>query len=192
MRAPEVKSYSPPFTLNGPVVARQISRILKSSTPEYKEGEMVYLGGSPIQEYSTVSGKDLDMVQRIENPLGLEDIRVFIGVLGMPGLTAYSSLYEIGKPKKGETIFISAASGAVGALVGQLAKHEGLRVVGSVGTDEKLKYIVDDLGFDGGFNYKKEKSQEALKRLCPDGIDIYYEYELPKRFPILSDGSGPL
>ena len=93
----------------------------------------------------------------------------------MPGLTAWSSFYEIGEPKKGETIFISAASGAVGQLVGQLAKHEGLKVIGSVGSDDKLKFIIDDLGFDGGFNYKKEKVTEALPRLCPDGIDIYYE-----------------
>lgn len=92
----------------------------------------------------------------------------------MPGLTAYSSLYEIGKPQKGETIFISSAAGAVGALVGQIAKHEGLKVIGSVGSDEKLKYITEELGFTG-FNYKTEKSLDALKRLAPDGIDIYYE-----------------
>lgn len=93
----------------------------------------------------------------------------------MPGLTAYSSFYEIGKPVKGETIFISSASGAVGALVGQLAKHEGLTVIGSVGSDDKLDYIINELKFDGGFNYKTEKSADALKRLAPNGIDIYYE-----------------
>lgn len=93
----------------------------------------------------------------------------------MPGLTAYSSFYEIGKPVKGETIFISSASGAVGQLVGQLAKHEGLKVIGSVGSDDKLDYIIKDLKFDGGFNYKTEKAADALKRLAPDGIDIYYE-----------------
>ncbi|KAJ5146899.1 hypothetical protein N7526_000251 [Penicillium atrosanguineum] len=93
----------------------------------------------------------------------------------MPGLTAYSSLYEIGKPKKGETIFVSAASGAVGQIVGQLAKHEGLKVIGSVGSDDKLEYITKTLGFDGGFNYKTEKPADALARLTPQGIDIYYE-----------------
>ncbi|PBP20308.1 NADP-dependent leukotriene B4 12-hydroxydehydrogenase [Diplocarpon rosae] len=82
---------------------------------------------------------------------------------------------DIGKPKKGETIFVSAASGAVGQLVGQLAKHEGLRVIGSVGSDEKLDFIVNELKFDGAFNYKKEKPLDALRRLAPDGIDIYYE-----------------
>jgi NADPH-dependent curcumin reductase CurA len=93
----------------------------------------------------------------------------------MPGLTAWSSFYEIGQPKKGETIFISAASGAVGQLVGQLAKHEGLTVIGSVGDDKKLEYIKSELGFDSGFNYKTEKPAEALARLAPNGIDIYYE-----------------
>ena len=93
----------------------------------------------------------------------------------MPGLTAYSSFYEIGQPKKGETIFISAASGAVGQIVGQLAKHEGLKVYGSVGDDMKLDFIIKELGFDGGFNYKKEKPADALKKIAPQGLDIYYE-----------------
>lgn len=93
----------------------------------------------------------------------------------MPGLTAYSSFYEIGQPQKGETIFISAASGAVGQLVGQLAKHEGLKVIGSVGDDKKLEFIEKELGFDGGFNYKNEKPADALARLAPKGIDIYFE-----------------
>jgi NADPH-dependent curcumin reductase CurA len=100
---------------------------------------------------------------------------LFIGALGMPGRTAYSSFYDIGKPVKGETIFISAASGAVGQLVGQLAKHEGLKVIGSVGSDDKLDFILKELDFDAGFNYKKESPAVALKRLAPNGIDIYYE-----------------
>lgn len=89
-------------------------------------------------------------------------------------MTAYSSFYEIGKPKKGETIFISAASGAVGHIVGQLAKREGLRVVGSAGTDDKVKHLTE-LGFDAAFNYKTEKPADALAKYCPDGIDIYFE-----------------
>lgn len=92
----------------------------------------------------------------------------------MPGLTAYSSYYEIGNPKKGETIFISAASGAVGQLVGQLAKKDGLYVVGSAGTDAKVKYL-KEIGFDAAFNYKTEDPFKALPKYCPKGIDIYYE-----------------
>merc|ERR1712227_888461 len=110
----------------------------------------------------------------LENPYNL-DPKLFVGALGMPGLTAYSSFYAIGEPKKGETIFISAASGAVGQLVGQLAKHEGLKVIGSVGDDKKKDYITNDLGFDGAFNYKNEKPADALARLAPNGVDIYYE-----------------
>jgi NADPH-dependent curcumin reductase CurA len=131
-------------------------------------------GNISIEEYSIVPRDAVAGLQKIENPYNLNSIE-FIGALGMPGLTAYSSLYAIGKPVKGETIFISAASGAVGHLVGQLAKHEGLRVIGSVGSDDKLDYIVKDLKFDGGFNYKKENPADALKRLAPNGIDIYYE-----------------
>jgi NADPH-dependent curcumin reductase CurA len=97
----------------------------------------------------------------------------------MSGLTAYSSLYEIGKPRRGEVIFISAASGAVGQIVGQLAKREGLKVVGSVGSDEKLKFITQELVFDAGFNYKKEDPVEALKRILGElgeqGLNIYYD-----------------
>jgi hypothetical protein len=114
------------------------------------------------------------MCQKIDNPYNL-NVMHFLGALGMPGITAYSSLYEIGEPKKGETIFISAASGAVGSLVGQLAKHEGLKVIGSVGDDAKLDYILNELKFDGGFNYKKEKPADALARLAPEGLDIYFE-----------------
>lgn len=114
----------------------------------------------------------------LENPLGL-DPTIFLGALGMPGLTAYSSFYAIGKPVKGETIYISAASGAVGQIVGQLAKREGLVVIGSVGSDEKLKYITETLGFDGGFNHKKESPAKGLGRvlgeLGKEGIDIYYD-----------------
>ncbi|KAL4995282.1 hypothetical protein BDV10DRAFT_134834 [Aspergillus recurvatus] len=174
MRSAEIKSYAPPFYLNKPIESASIARVVRSNNASYKEGDLI-IGRLPIQEYIAVEADELSRIRHLENPLGIEDIRVFLGALGMPGLTAYSSLYEIGQPKKGETIFVSAASGAVGQLVGQLAKHEGLKVIGSVGSDEKLNYIIKDLGFDGGFNYKKEKPADALARLAPSGIDIYYE-----------------
>ncbi|EKV09250.1 Oxidoreductase, zinc-binding dehydrogenase family, putative [Penicillium digitatum] len=174
MRSAEAKSYAPAFTLDKPIDSRTIGKIVRSNNATYKEGDLV-IGQVPIQEYIAFGEQELVRIQKLDNPLGIEDIRVFLGPLGMPGLTAYSSLYEIGKPKKGETIFVSAASGAVGQLVGQLAKHEGLRVIGSVGSDEKLEYITKTLNFDGGFNYKTEKPADALARLAPEGIDIYYE-----------------
>jgi NADPH-dependent curcumin reductase CurA len=174
MRSADVKTYNNPFPINGVIDNRVIAKVLRSNNAQFPEGETV-IGRLPIQEYVAVDAEMLKNLKILENPLGIEDIRVFLGALGMPGLTAYSSLYEIGKPKKGETIFVSAASGAVGALVGQLAKLEGLRVIGSVGSQEKLDFITKELGFDGGFNYKTEKPAAALARLAPQGIDIYYE-----------------
>ncbi len=174
MRSPEIKSYSPPFPIGEPIVTQTVARVLKSDNPKFAEGDWVkaYL---PVQEYSVAPKEYADKgLAKIENPYGLE-LSLFVGALGMPGLTAYSSFYDIGQPKKGETILISAASGAVGQMVGQLAKHEGLTVIGSVGSDEKLDFILKELGFDAGFNYKKERPAEALRRLAPGGIDIYYE-----------------
>ena len=173
MREPTKKSYSPPFELRKPIANNSVARVLKSDNEKFKAGDFV-VGFLQTEEYSAVPKQLADGFKKVENPYKLDPM-MFIGPLGMPGLTAYSSFYDIGVPKSGETIFISAASGAVGQLVGQLAKHEGLKVIGSVGSDDKLDYIIKDLNFDGGFNYKKEKPADALKRLAPDGIDIYYE-----------------
>ena len=173
MRAPEIKSYSPPYELGKPITNRIIATVIKSDSKAYSAGEVVWADLQPYSEYLAVSSDGLERFHKVHNPYKL-DIKYFLGALGMPGLTAYSSLYEIGKPKKGETIFVSAASGAVGQLVGQIAKHEGLRVIGSVGDDDKLKFITEELGFEG-FNYKKESPGDALTRLAPEGIDIYYE-----------------
>ncbi|KAF2751504.1 NAD(P)-binding protein [Sporormia fimetaria CBS 119925] len=175
MRPAEVKSYSPPFELGKPITNRSIMKVIKSNSQKFKPGDVIISGGvSPIEEYSVLDKDFVQGASKLENPYNL-DPKTFLGALGMPGLTAWSSFYEIGQPKKGETIFISAASGAVGQLVGQLAKHEGLKVIGSVGDDKKLDFIIKELGFDGGFNYKNEKPDDALKRLAPNGIDIYYE-----------------
>ena len=174
MRAPEINSYSPPFTLGQPITNSAIATVIKSNNQDFKPGDLI-IGTLPTEEYSIVSGTTATtMVRHLENPYKL-DPKLFIGALGMPGLTAYSSFFKIGEPKKGETIFISAASGAVGQIVGQLAKHEGLTVIGSVGSDEKLDFITKDLGFEAGWNYKKETTVDALKRLAPKGIDIYYD-----------------
>ena len=171
MREPSKKSYTPPFELGKPITNFAVGRVLRSSNEKFKEGDVV-VGMLGMEEYSVAT--EADMLRKLDNPYNL-DPKLFVGALGMPGLTAYSSFYDIGKPKKGETIFISAASGAVGQIVGQLAKHEGLTVIGSVGSDEKLDFVIKELGFDHGFNYKKEKPSEALEKLAPNGIDIYYE-----------------
>lgn len=169
-----IKSYVPTFDLNKPIESTCITKVLRSNSASSKEGDLV-IGHAPIQEVIALDIKNLARIHRLENPLGIKDIRVFLGALGMPGLNAYSSLYEIGKPKKGETIFVSAVSGAVGQLVGQPVKHEGLKVVGSVGSNEKLEYIIKELGFDSAFKYKTEKPADALDCLAPEDLDIYYE-----------------
>ena len=175
MRSAEVKSYAPPFELGKPITNRSIFKVVKSNNEKFKKGEtLITMSVSPIEEYSVLEKAAVDACMKLNNPHNL-DPKLFLGPLGMPGLTAWSSFYEIGEPKKGETIFISAASGAVGQLVGQLAKHEGLTVIGSVGDDAKLDFIKTELNFDDGFNYKKEKPADALARLAPNGIDIYYE-----------------
>lgn len=174
MRDPSKKSYSAPFALGQPIQAGMVAKVLKSDSRSFSPGDLV-VGRLPIEEYSAMAESEIEHgLKKIDNPYNL-DLTHFIGALGMPGLTAYSSFYDIGKPVKGETIFISAASGAVGQIVGQLAKHEGLTVIGSVGSDAKLEFIKKELGFDSGFNYKTEKAADALKRLAPKGIDIYYE-----------------
>lgn len=173
MRDAKIKSYAPAYDLGKPIPSYSIVKVLKSNNSRFKAGDIVR-GMFPVQEYSTLAGAWLEGAIVINNAHNL-DLRLYLGALGMPGLTAYSSLYEIGAPKKGEVLFVSSAAGPVGQLVGQLAKAEGLTVFGSVGSDEKLDFITKELGFDGGFNYKKEKAADALKRLAPNGIDIYYE-----------------
>lgn len=171
------------FKLNEPIDNNAISTIVASSNPRFKTGDIV-IGHALFSEYQIVPKARADKTEPagglsvLENPLGLDE-KLFLGALGMSGLTAYSSLYEIGQPKKGDVIFISAASGAVGQIVGQLAKREGLKILGSVGSEKKLEFITKELEFDGGFNYKTESPAEALKRLLAEigapGLDIYYD-----------------
>ncbi|MCJ1396148.1 hypothetical protein MMC18_009037 [Xylographa bjoerkii] len=169
------KTVLPAFIIGAPLPSTCVGQVLRSTSEAFKTGDQVR-GYFSIAQYLLLT-PDLiapSQLERLDNQHNF-DPTVFLGVLGMPGLAAYSSFYDIGKPKRGETIFISAAAGAVGQFVGQLAKHEGLTVIGSTGSDEKLDFLVQKLGFDAGFNYKKEGASEALTRLAPTGIDIYYE-----------------
>ena len=197
LRDPAVKSYMPALPLGSPISAYTLSRVLRSNIPGYEEGDIVRLT-LPIRQYNLFIYKPSPGQMKpfkVPDPNDPKlDMVHYLGALGMPGLTAYSSLYEIGKPQKGEIIVVSSAAGAVGQLVGQLAKHEGLTVLGSVGSDDKLKFIIEELGFDGGWNYKHEKStKEAIERLVNEqtqkkgekipeekvngvgGIDIFYD-----------------
>ncbi|KAF9902074.1 hypothetical protein BX616_002050 [Lobosporangium transversale] len=173
MRDASKKSYSPAFEIGQPLDARGIAEVIESKNEKYPKGSIIhaFIGW---EEYTILP--DLPTTRIIpdarESKLPLSS---YVGVLGMPGLTAYSSLKDIGKPKAGETIFISAASGAVGQLAGQLAKAWGLTVIGSAGSDEKVDYLLKEVGFDHAFNYKKRTAHDALKELAPKGIDIYFE-----------------
>lgn len=173
MRDAHIKSYSPAFELDAPVTTGVVARVLKSDCAGIEPGDNI-VAPLPLAQFASVEAEVAKKARKIENPHGLA-LADFLGPLGMPGLTAYSALHAIGKPQKGETIFISSAAGAVGQVAGQVAKREGLKVIGSVGSDEKLDFVLKELGFDGGFNYKKEKPSEALARLAPQGIDIYFE-----------------
>lgn len=177
MRDPAVKSYVPAYDVGQPITNSGISHVLKSANPKFEEGDVVEVyGACPVEEYSVLSAELVEQtVEKIDTGAGVE-LRHYLHALGMPGLTAYSSLYEIAGPlKKGETLFVSSAAGAVGQVVGQLAKREGMHVIGSVGSKEKLDFITQELGFHGAFNYKEEKTSKALSRLAPKGLDVYYD-----------------
>ncbi|KEF50926.1 uncharacterized protein A1O9_13018 [Exophiala aquamarina CBS 119918] len=180
LRHPGIKSYFPPLSVGAALPSLSLAKVLRSTLDGYSEGDVIR-HSLPVQEYSVFTqAPHSDTPQNLDlsDPDTPKDLRHWLGVLGMPGLTAYSSLYEIGKPKRGETIVVTSAAGAVGQLVGQLAKHEGLTVLGSVGSDDKLEFITKELGFDGGWNYKTEKgsTKEIIERLTNGtGIDIFYD-----------------
>ncbi|KAM5343749.1 hypothetical protein ACJ41O_012286 [Fusarium nematophilum] len=175
-RDPSIEDFTPALEVDTPIVSAIVGRIIRSESHQYRPGDLVMAFYGPHVEYAVIKGDLLEPAGtwKIANPYGL-DISYFLGVLGMPGATAFEGLYAIGQPKNGETIFVSAAAGPVGQLVGQLAKAEGLKVIGSAGSQAKIDFVIDELGFDGAFNYKTEEPGEALKRLAPDGIDIYWD-----------------
>jgi len=169
-RMSDRKSYVPPYELNGVVGGGAVGRVLQSKSPSYREGDIV-LGNYGWQRYAVASA---DQLQKV-NP-ELAPITTALGVLGMPGLTAYFGLLDIGQPKEGETVVVSGAAGAVGMTVGQIAKIKGCRVVGIAGSDEKTAYLVQELGFDAAINYKTTTDlREDLKAACPNGVDIYFD-----------------
>jgi len=152
------------------VVGGAVGRVEASQHGKFSVGDIV-VGNFGWQEYAVSSGEGVSKVDP-----RLAPISTALGVLGMPGMTAYFGLLDVGKPKPGETVVVSAASGAVGAVVGQIAKIGGCRVVGIVGSEEKAAYIRDELGFDAAVNYRAtDDLSNALKQACPAGVDVYFE-----------------
>jgi len=163
------KSYVPPVPIDAVMRSFAAGYVDKSNHPDFQPGDAV-AGMLSVQHYAVSRGERCYKVDPSKAPLPR-----WIGGLGMPGQTAYFGLLEIGKPKPGETVVVAAASGAVGSLVGQIAKIKGCRAVGIAGGPEKCRYVVEELGFDACIDYKAGNLAEDLKAACPDGIDVYFE-----------------
>ena len=165
-----IRTYADPVNIGQRMVGGTVGQVIESRNPRFQRGE-IYDGYWGWQEYFISDGEKL----RKLDP-SLAPVSTALGVLGMPGMTAYFGLLDICKPQAGETVVVSGAAGAVGSLVGQIAKIMGCRAVGVAGNDEKVAWLLDDLGFDAAFNYKTADNYvEALKKNCPRGIDCYFD-----------------
>ncbi len=170
-RMNDVKSYAPPVQIGEVMGGGAVARVVESRNPAFKEGDIVAGMSFGWQDYAVSNGQGVTKVDP-----NLAPISTALGILGMPGLTAYFGLLEIGRPQAGETVVVSGAAGAVGSLVGQIAKIKGCRVIGIAGADDKVAYLTDELGFDAAFNYKTASDYyEKLRELCPNGIDVYFD-----------------
>ncbi len=165
----EGKSYVPPVGLGEVMRAGAVGEIVKSKHPKFAVGEHV-VGLFGVQDYAVSTGKGVTRVDPTLAPLP-----VYLGTLGMPGMTAYFGLLEVGKPRAGDTVVVSAAAGAVGQVVGQIARIKGCRAIGIAGGPEKCRYVTDTLGFDACIDYKHEDVKKALKQHCPQGINVYFD-----------------
>ncbi|WP_033948525.1 NADP-dependent oxidoreductase [Streptomyces sp. CNQ431] len=169
-RMNDVKSYVPPFQLDAPMDGGAVGEVIASEAEGFAVGDHV-LHGLGWREYANLPAKHAKKVDGSLAPLS-----AYLGVLGMPGLTAYAGLLDVASFKPCDAVFVSGAAGAVGSEVGQIARLKGAsRVIGSAGSDEKVKLLVDEYGFDAAFNYKNGPVAEQLKEAAPDGIDVYFD-----------------
>lgn len=169
-RMNDARSYIPPFQLDEPISGGIVAKVLESNSSELKEGDFV-LGTLPWVERQAAKAGSLTKIDDSVAPLGY-----YLGILGMPGLTAYFGLLDIGRPEAGETVVVSGGAGAVGSVVGQIAKIKGCHVVGIAGSDEKVRYMIDELHFDQGINYHKTKDmKQTMDVVCPYGVDVYFD-----------------
>lgn len=165
----EGKSYIRPVKIGEVMRALGAGVVVESKHPDFKAGDFV-TAGTGVQEYAVLDAKELVKVDTSFVPLPS-----YLGTLGMSGLTAYFGILDTGQPKEGETVVVSGAAGAVGSVVGQIAKIKGCRVVGIAGGDDKCKYVVEELGFDACVDYKKGNLRADLKEACPNGVDVYFD-----------------
>ena len=167
-------TYVPAVAIGDVMRASVVARVIASRHPDYAMGSHV-VGRLGVQEYAFSEGKDMigQPVISLDNPQG--PVSSYLGVLGVPGLTAYFGLLEVGRPVAGETVVVSGATGAVGSVVGQIARIKGCRVIGIAGGPEKCRYLIETLGFDGAVDYLNDNVQDSLARLCPNGINVYFD-----------------
>jgi len=163
------RSYIAPVGIGEVMRALGAGRVIASKEPSLAVGDHV-TGLLGVQEYAVASAK---AVRKVDTQLA--PLPVYLGALGMPGMTAYFGLLDVGAPAEGDTVVVSGAAGAVGGVVGQIAKLKGCRVVGIAGGPEKCRYVVEELGFDAAIDYKAEDVDAALREHCPDGIDVYFD-----------------
>jgi NADPH-dependent curcumin reductase CurA len=163
------KSYIEPVQIGAVMRASTVGQILKSTDEKFAVGDFVY-AHCGVQQYAVVSTEGMYKVDP-----NLAPLERYLGVLGMPGMTAYFGLLDTGLPKAGETVVVSGAAGAVGTVVGQIAKIKGCRVVGIAGGAEKCAYLLNELGFDAAIDYKNEHLKKALRAACPKGVDVYFD-----------------
>ena len=165
----EGKSYIAPVGLGEVMRAGGVGRVIASRLPKFLAGDYVS-GDTGVQQYCIADGKRFQKIDPKLAPLS-----TYLSVLGMPGMTAYFGLLDIGQPKPGQTVLVSGAAGAVGSVVGQIAKIKGCRAVGIAGGAGKCRWIVDELGFDAAIDYKHEDVKAVLKQHCPNGVDVYFD-----------------
>jgi NADPH-dependent curcumin reductase CurA len=163
------KSYLPPVQVGEVMRALGVGQVVESNIAKFPVGSYVS-GAGGIQQYSLTNGKGWFQVDP-----NLVPLPVYTSAMGMTGFTAYFGLLDVGQPKEGETVLVSGAAGAVGSMVGQIAKLKGCHVVGIAGSDEKCDYVVNELGFDACINYKTENVFKGIKTHCPKGVDVYFD-----------------
>lgn len=168
-RMEDKASYIAPFKLNEPMTGGVIGKVIQSNSPKFQEGDFV-LGFSTWGDYFIASTAELEKLNLPEKSLSSA-----LGILGMPGMTAYFGLLDIGKPKSGEVLVVTAAAGAVGSVVGQIGKIKGCHVIGIAGSEDKVRYLQQELGFDKALNYKDPKFSEKLIKETSEGVDVYFD-----------------
>jgi NADPH-dependent curcumin reductase CurA len=168
-RMDAAKSYADPVPIGGVMEGGTVSVVESSKHPDFSAGDVV-VGRTGWQDYAVSDGCGVRKVDE-----GVRPLSYALGVLGMPGMTAYTGLLNIGEPKEGETVVVAAASGAVGSVVGQIAKIKGCRAVGVAGGPEKCRFVTDELGFDDCVDHRTDDFDARLAAACPDGIDVYFE-----------------